>query len=373
MNNDKVRRVLHVVKIMNHGGAETMIMNFYRNIDRNKIQFDFLCMDLSNGEYYEEIKKMGGNIYIVDAPEKSRIKNLIQIFKLIKRIKKKENLVAVHSHISFYSGYVNFVAWLAGIKIRISHSHTTSDLRKIGNIRKIYNGFSRLLISMFSNVKLACGEKAGKYLYKSNKFEIINNGIDLDAFTNVSNENVNSLKRELNIEKDSLIIGNVARIEEVKNQQFLISIAKALILKKIKFKIVIVGNGSLLQKLIIKISKENLEKYFIFTGLRTDINIFMNLFDVFFMPSLYEGFPLVVAEALAGNNICYLSDTISNETNVIESYINYFNLNDSPDKIVERMLKSIENKDKVNVKKILKNKGFSIKDTTNKISNIYLR
>ena len=163
------KRILHIVKCMNHGGAETMIMNLYRNIDRTKIQFDFVCMTNKKGEYDDEIKKLGGKIFIVSPPENGRIKNLKEIYKIVK----KEKFVAIHSHVSYYSGFICLVAYLAGVKKRITHSHTTSDIRKKNVLRNIYNIFSKLLIKIFSNIKLACGEMAGKYLFGKSNFTIL--------------------------------------------------------------------------------------------------------------------------------------------------------------------------------------------------------
>lgn len=366
-------RIIHVIKIMDHGGAETMIMNFYRNIDRSKIQFDFLCMDEKTGDYDNEIIKMGGRIHRVSNPNDGRIKNLLQIYKLLKRLKKEENLVGIHSHVSFYSGLVNFVAWLAGIKLRISHSHTTSDTRKSGIVRKMYNSLSKLLIKLFSNVKIACGEKAGEYLYGNSKFRIINNGIDLEKYQNVSKEQCKIVKEELGILENELVIGNVARFEKVKNHNFFIDFAKELKNNRKDFKILLVGNGSLYNKFKEMIKKEKLEKYFIMPGIRDDINVLMNIMDIFVMPSLYEGFPLVVVEALAAGTPCLLSDTISKETDIIEDMVKYFNLNESIEAIISKMVCLMKVKEmNINSTYLLEKSGFSIKRTTEQIEKIYL-
>lgn len=360
-------RVLHVIKSMNHGGAETMIMNIYRNIDRNRIQFDFLCMDDKVGEYDNQIKKMGGRIFTVSSPDNGRVRNLRQIYRVLK----EEKIEIIHTHISFYSGLVLFVAYLSGVKKRICHSHTTNDVREINIIRRFYNMFSRSLIRIFANIKLSCGEKAGKYLYNNSNYTIINNGIDLKQYTSISNKQVEDLKKELNISNDEFIIGHVGRFEKVKNQIYFIEFAK--IMKKyIKdFKIILVGDGTQKQEVEKKVKKEKLEKYFVFTGVRDDINVCMKMFDIFVMPSLYEGFPLVVVEALAGENICYLSDSISKETDIIKDKIEYFNIFENKQKLVNLIINNKDKNNTINVIQELKDKGYSIKNTAEKISQIY--
>lgn len=366
-------RIIHVIKVMNHGGAETMIMNFYRNIDRHKIQFDFLCMDSKVGDYEDEIIKMGGRIYKVSNPADGRIKNLSQIYKLLKKLKVEENLAGIHSHVSFYSGFINFVAWLAKIKLRISHSHTTNDTRKIKFIRKIYNISSKLLIKLFSNVKLACGEKAGKYLYGNSKFKIINNGTDLEKYASVTDNQCDKVKKELGILKDELVIGNVSRFEEVKNHNFFVDFAKELKNNGKDFKILLVGNGSLYNEFREKIKKEKIDKYFIMPGIRDDINVIMNIMDIFIMPSLYEGFPLVVVEALAAGTPCLLSDTISKETDIIKDMVDYFNLNDPIEIVISKMFCLLKIRTaNINSACMLEEAGFSIKKTTKQIEEIYL-
>lgn len=368
MEQDK-KRVLHIVKIMNHGGAETMIMNLYRNIDRTQVQFDFLCMVEEEGEYNDEIRKLGGKIFTVSSPESGRIKNLKQIYKILK----KEKFVAIHSHVSYYSGFICLVAYLAGVKKRITHSHTTSDIRKKNVLRNIYNIFSKLLIKIFSNIKLACGEMAGKYLFGKSNFTILNNGIDLEKYKSITDEQINRLKEELNISKDKFIIGHVGRFVNIKNQEYFIELAKSMQKLCNDFVIVLVGDGSDFDKIKNLIERNNLQEYFILPGLREDIPIFMKMFDVFVMPSLYEGFPLVVVEALAGDNICFLSDTISKETNVIPERVSYFNLNDNLEDLVNKMLKKYKEKETIDVLKELEQKGYSNKKIAEKLQSIYLK
>lgn len=366
------KKVLHVVKVMDRAGAETMIMNIFRNIDRTKIEFDFLYLSDKVGDYEEEIINLGGKIYKLPEPEKQgRIKNFFEIYKIIK---KNGPYSAIHSHIMFYNGFINLIAYLTKVRTRISHSHSSNDIKKESVIRRIYIFFSRCLIKIFSNVKIACGQEAGIYLYgKKQKFIILKNGIDLDKYKKVTKEDVEVLKRKLEIKKDELVIGHVGRFEKVKNQEYFIELAKAAKKLKINFKIVLVGNGSMMNEIVDMIEKSDLKENFCLPGVRTEIPDFMKVFDVFIMPSLYEGFPLTVVEALAGDNICYLSNNVPQETKIISSRVKFFDLSDDKEMIIQNILYDLKNKTEINLEEELTKQGFSIKNTTNKISEIYFK
>ena len=293
-------KILHIVSNLNCGGAETMIMNIYRNINKEQFQFEFLCLNSINGSYEKEILQMGGKIHKINT--KNNIKKIKKIYSFLK----KNKYDVIHSHVMFYSGIIMLLAYLCNIKLRIVHSHSSGDMKRTSFKRIIYMNFSRILINLFSNVKISCSELAGTYLYGENKkYIILKNGIDLDNYKNISLKNIKNIKEQLFINDKELIIGHVGNFLKVKNQKYFIDLAKCLLKKKIIFKIVLVGSGKEYENISNLINKENLNDYFILLGLRSDINILMHMFDIFVMPSLYEGFPLSVVEALAGNNICF--------------------------------------------------------------------
>jgi len=359
-------RVLHVVNNLNRGGAETMIMNLYRNINRNQIQFDFLCLRNLNGDYESEIEKLGGTIYkIYDTQFFSKLKKIYQLFK-------QNQFNVIHSHIMFYSGIIQFLSFCAGIKIRITHSHSSNDLKKMTFFRRIYLSFSRILINVFTTDYLSCGKKAGKYLYGSRKkFLVINNGIDLDLYKSVTKENIVQLKNELHIKKDDFIIGHIGSFIDVKNHEYFIDFCKEMLKITTNFKIVLVGTGEKYEKIIESVKQNNLEPFFCFTGLRSDTPVFMNMFDIFLMPSLYEGFPLTVVEALAGNCICFLSNRIPTETRIIPERVYFFDLDSPKFELIQQIRKC--KKEELDVYTCLIEKGFSIKNMVQTMSNIYLK
>lgn len=366
----KKKRVLHVIKIMNRAGAETMIMNIFRNIDRSKIEFDFLYLTESVGDYEKEIIDLGGKVYKLPEPNKQgRIKSFYHIYKIMKQ----NQYDVVHSHIMSYNGFINAIAYFAGVQTRISHSHTTKDLKQTSFFRKVYHKIMKIIINIFSNIKIACGKDAGEYLYgKNQSFIIVNNAIDLDKYLNVTQEEKQNLKQEMGINNE-FIIGHVGRFDVAKNQEFFIGVAKELLKEgKKNFKIILVGQGEKFEFVKNKIKSEKLEEYFIMPGVREDIQIFMNIFDIFIMPSLYEGFGMVVVEALAGNNICFLSNRMPKETNIIESRVHFFDLNIEKEQLIKEIYQEVENKTSIDLKKELTSKGFSIKNMAEQMSKIYM-
>lgn len=208
-------RVLHVLGALDMGGIENFLMNIYRNIDRNKIQFDFVINDRNKEDIFEnEIEQLGGKIYkipsIIDRGHFIYFKNLRKIFKT-------NNYKIVHSHYNMVSGFILKEAKKSGIKVRISHSHNTYDssLSSIG-VKNIYKRYSRYLITRYATHRFACSEEAGKWLFKGDGFEVIKNGIDISKF--LFNEKIREkIRKKLGIEKNTYAIVNIGRLTAQKN------------------------------------------------------------------------------------------------------------------------------------------------------------
>lgn len=366
-------RVLNVFGIMNMGGAETMMMNVYRNIDKSKIQFDFLCLSEETGDYEEEIKSLGGRIYKIFPPSKSgyvqHIKDIIEVCKTYGPYQ------AIHIPTMFHSGIVCLAAYIAKVPIRIVHSHSASEEGRSIK-RTVYNFICRRLINIFSTVKIACGEAARDFLFgKSKKSKkqviILKNGINIETFSDVDKDKVLEMKKQFKIKENEFIIGHVGRFVKVKNHKFFIKLAKAM--KEMNLKILLVGDGELKKSIENKIRENKLEDKFILTGKRNDVNIMMSMIDVFVMPSLYEGFPMVLIEALATGKNCVVSDSISKEVDIDKGSIDFVNLNDDIQIWIDKILKQL--KRKVDIKsriKVLEEKGFSIDKTVQILTKIYL-
>ncbi|WAM33634.1 glycosyltransferase family 1 protein [Caldicellulosiruptor morganii] len=373
----KPLRVLHVVGGMDRGGAETMIMNFYRKIDRTKIQFDFLCMKRGEHHYDEEIRSLGGRIIHIDPPKSVGI--IKHIYDMMRVMRKYGPFIAIHAHTQFHSGIVAFAAFLAGIRKRICHSHTTSDMSTNNILRRLYFRIMRVLIRIFATKMLACSNEAGAFLFgtssmKSGNVFIFQNAIDLSKYELLSEKNAIELKHLLNLPIESIILGHVGRFSQPKNHKFLVQLMKYVKANSLNIFLVLVGDGELRRDIENIVKVEELNEYIKFLGIREDIPELMNMFDVFIMPSLYEGLPVVLVEAQAAGTPCIVSDRISREVDFGLNLIEFVSL-DAPveewvDKIVKRAGTKLKNFSKI--REAYKKRKFDVDEVVKEIEKIYM-
>ena len=368
---NKEKRVLHVYNIMNVGGAETFIMNVFRNIDKSQVNFEFLCISNKIGTYDKEIEQLGGTIHHIKDINIKNPFSLIQ--KVTKFLKEKGPFDVIHLPIQFYSGIFCLCAKKAGIKKIIVHSHSASDKKTNSPLRKTYLGLMRFLINKYATIKLACGIDAGNFLFgKNTKFDILYNGIDLSRFHNVNSIETEKLRKKLKI-TNQIIIGHIGRFAPVKNHSFFIGLAEHLKSKKINFKILLVGNGDEFNNFKNKIQSKNLSEYFILVGQQQQTELYYSLFDVLVMPSLYEGFPVTMVEAMASGLNCIVSDNITKEVDIIKNRCTFLSLNENLDTWCKEIIKKTKKNNQENDIKTLQNSGFSIDTTVNKLLKIYTK
>ena len=359
-------KILQVIGTLNRGGAETFLMNVFRNINREKYTFDFLVFKEEKYDYEDEIKKLGGKIIYLQTPKEI---GMIKFIKKFKKICKKNNYDVVHAHTLFNCGPCMLGAFLANVKVRVSHSHSTKYLEeRVTFLKKIYYHISKLLINIFSTDYIACGEKAGAFLYYKNKKKvIIKNGIELEKFK--YSETLNKkMRNNLNISNDAIVIGHVGRLMYIKNQTFLIDLFNDFHKKFKKSYLILVGDGVDRIKLVDKVKKYNLEDFIIFTGSISNVNEYYNVFDLFVFPSLFEGLPYTLIEAQANGIPIISSNTVSKESN-ITGEITFLDLRKPKDiwlnEMTNRYKKRYEKK-----QQIIEN-GYSINDTIEKLLLIY--
>lgn len=302
-------RVLQIVTSMDRGGTETMIMNHYRAIDKEKIQFDFLVHRSHRGAYDDEIEQLGGHIYRAFP---IRPWNYPKYFKFLNKFFKKHHsdFIAVHSHIHENSGFPFKYANKYGIKHCIVHSHI-ADLGI--DYKYPFRLFGKIFVKKYATEKFACGKDAGIFLYgKHNDFIVFNNAIDSEKFK-YNTDTRTQIRNKLGLE-NKFVIGHVGRFGAQKNHTFLIDVFKEILSHEKNSVLILVGDGPLRFAMEDKAKKLQINNNVLFLGLRSDIPELLQAFDVLLFPSLYEGLPVSIIEAQAAGLPCILSDTIDNKT-----------------------------------------------------------
>lgn len=356
-------RVLHIVGKMDRAGAETMLMNLYRHIDRTQVQFDFVTFTTNHGDYDEEILALGGKIFPIIANN-----SIERMFKLTNFLKQHSEYQIVHAHMLLNNAFHLLAAKKAGIPHRISHSHNTSN-GKSGIVAKLYEKLAIYLNRKLSTKKIACGAEAAEYLFKSNKnVWILKNAIDLQLYNDISLHNKNYWKT-IKSDIQELKIIQVGRLNEVKNHTFSLEIVKRLKEQGINFTFFIVGQGPLEGLIRKNIQDYGLEKNVFLLGVREDVPNLMAGADVMLMPSLHEGFPVVLVESQAIGLNSIISDKISKEVDLGIGLIDFIKLDSIEDWIEE--LKCTKNLNLSHNIEILSKKGFDIKSNAKHLLDMY--
>lgn len=368
-------RILHIVGGMDKGGTETMLMNIYKKIDRNKVQFDFLYTTNKETYYDKDIYKLGGKILRINSL------SLLNGNKIIKQIsdsiKNNGPYQAVHAHTLFNCGIAMKAAKRSGINIRISHAHTTSD-NEIGIIRKIYIYLMRKLIINNSTNLLACSDLAGEYLFgeeniKSDKYTMFPNLISYENIIDVNYKDVKKFKTENNIQKDDLVIGHIGTFKESKNQKFLLKIMSIFKKQNKDVKLLLVGDGSMRNELETMCRDLNISDRVIFTGTRDDIDVILNSMDVFVFPSTFEGLGLVLLEAQAAGLPCVVSEAIQPEADLQLGLFSKLNLSDGAESWANKIIE-VSGKKETDKQKILDafdKQGYLTEKCISKLLSIY--
>lgn len=296
-------RVLHCVNNMHRAGLETMLMNYYKNIDRTKIQFDFLTHRPEKSDYDDEIIAMGGRVY--HAP-RLYPQNYPAYFKYMGNFfSEHPEYKIIHSHIDTMSYLPLLAAEKAGVPIRIAHSHSTSIDKDLKYLLKKY---FKSRLNDVATERLACGNEAGKFLFKNKKYMVIPNAVEAKKFH--FNSQIRNTKRlELGI-VDKFVIGHVGRISYPKNQKFLIDIFKEVLKMDSTAILLIIGVGEKEKEIKQYVFELGLTSKVHFLGNRNDVFELYQAMDVFVLPSLFEGVPLVGVEAQFSDLPCFFSDKV---------------------------------------------------------------
>lgn len=302
-------RILQVLHSMNRGGTESMIMSLYRNIDREKVQFDFVENTDKEAAYDQEILSLGGKIY--HCPHYNG-KNHFAYVKWWNDFFKQHRgeYHVIHGHLGSTAAIYLPIAKKNGL-FTIAHSHNTT-------MSKMYSAFSyptRYIADHFFGCSRLAGEfRYGRKIVKSSRYMTLNNAINSEQYR--YNQSIRDEVREEFELGDLLVVGTVGRLNYQKNPNGMIEIIKELHVKNPNIRFLWIGGGELYASIKQRIQEEELEDCVIMTGVRNDVYRLLQAIDVFILPSLYEGLPVVAIEAQAAGLPCFISDRVTEECNI---------------------------------------------------------
>ena len=364
--------VLVLDTVMDRGGAEAMIMNYMRNINRELIQFDFLTNRDYRAAFEDEIESLGGKVYHMCPmyPGKFRqYKREVREF-----LEEHPEYKIIHSNLEERSYFALKEAKKMGIPVRISHSHN----RPLGfNAKLLVRYYFRFMLKYYNTHMFACGIEAGDWLYgkkKRDKVIVMNNAIDARQYTYDLDKSV-AMKKKLGVER-KLVIGHVGRFFAQKNHSFLIDIFNEIYKQNSNAVLLLVGGGekddTLKNQMLQKVADLGLLDCVQFLGVREDVNEVMQAFDLFLLPSLFEGLPVTMVEAQASGLPCVISDKVPIQCDITGN-VKVVALEESPEvwaDVVLEFLAGFERKDTYD--KIQK-AGFDIKENAKWLEEFYVR
>lgn len=355
-------RVLQVLGCLNRGGAEAMIMNLYRNIDREKVQFDFVVHTEDKCVYDHEVEQLGGCIY--HCPKYKGWNHAQYVFWWTTFFENHPNYRILHSHIRSSAAVFFRIAKKSGV-VTIAHSHNTSNGTGIASIvKKVFQNN----ICKYADACFACGEAAGKWLFKKDSFTVLNNAIDVQKFA-YDERKRKEARKEFQLDESILLVGTVGRFIAQKNPSGIIEIIKQLHTVKPEAKFLWVGDGEMRHSIEKTIHEECLQETVIFTGVRNDVDMLLQAMDVFIMPSLWEGLPVVGIEAQASGLPCLFSENVTRETQ--KTALCRFLPIDNPKLWVDCILECTENP-RVDTRQQLIDAGYDICSTSLWLQEFYL-
>ena len=356
--NSKPIRVAQMMTEMNYGGVEMVVMNYYRHIDRSKVQFDFFVLEGSEIPQREEIERLGGRIYIVP-----HYKHLVQYEKTLIRLFKENNYKIVHSHMNTLSVFSLRIAKKAGVPVRIAHNHSTAGK---GEYKKnLVKYMLRPFAKVYPTDLFACSHLAGDWLYgKNTNYTVFNNAIELDKF--VYNEQIREkIRKQYHIE-NKFVIGHVGRFCYQKNHDFLIDIFEKVHEREKEAILLLIGEGELEDEIKAKVYRLGLDECVIFAGTCSNVNEMYQAMDVFVLPSRYEGLPVVGVEAQAAGLPCLFSINVTKETKLLNNVF----FENAFDEYIEDVFNELNIK-RINVAEKIKHAGFDIDNEADKLQNMY--
>lgn len=360
-------KILYVLSyISRNGGVQSVVNNYYNHMNLEENQIDFLTLLPGDKEMEDEWKKRGCNIYKIGGSEE---KNLYLFCKEIEKFfQKHHDYDVIHSHQTNLDLFYLREAKKWKIPVRILHAHSTNC-----DISKFRMLILKLTSKLYANYFFACSEEAGKFIFgkkikNDERFYVINNAIDVEKY--IYNSKIREEQRNKNNIENNFVIGNVARMVEIKNHEFLLKVFKEILAINKDAKLLLIGNGPLEEKLKKDAKELKIDKNVIFYGVTNKVNDLLQAMDVFILPSLFEGVPLTVIEAAASGTKYVISDKINSHLNKNNLELK-ISLEETPEFWAKEILEFATKYTKENQKKLLIDSKFDINIEANRLEKIY--
>ena len=308
-------RVLQIIGKVVGGGVESVILNYYRHIDHEKFQFDFVVDGEPLPYIYKEVEKYGGKVFSVTPYSRNIIHYMADIYHIVKG----GHYDIIHSNMNTMSGFSLFAAQLAGAKVRILHNHATAN--KGEGVKTLLKYILRPIAKWPATYFCACSEQSARWMYGKQwrkKSHLIYNAVDVQKFQ--FNPRIRDQKRkELHIRDGNFVIGHAGRFTYAKNHRFILEIFKDIVQIIPNATLVLLGDGSLRKNIETKVQEYHLEDRVQFLGVRTDVSEWLQAMDVFLFPSWYEGLGMAAVEAQISGLPTLMSTYVPKEAKVIEN------------------------------------------------------
>ena len=356
-------RVLHVIDGMGSGGAEAFIMNFYRNIDRTKVQFDFLLRNKEN-MYFDEIQALGGRIFMTAAFPRHAWQNYKDTEAFF--VKHKEYaIIHVHANALIYISAL-FLAKRTGIPCRVMHSHNTQARKPL---YRLIHEWHKLFIDSLASTHLACSEAAGEWMFKGHNYKVINNGIDVKEYL-YNKTDREEIRKEFQLD-GKFVVGHVGRFLHSKNHTFLLDTFAEIHKQNERAVLLLIGTGMLEESIREQVHQLRLEDAVIFAGVRNDVGKMLQAMDVFLFPSLFEGLGIVAVEAQAAGLHTIVSEAVPKEAFLTE-LIEAIPLNAPKEEWVEKVLRYQQGYERPNTFEQLRSAGYDIESVAKEMERFYI-
>ncbi len=318
-------RILQVFTILNRGGAEANVMNYYRNINRDKIQFDFLVHRQEKGAFEEEIRMLGGRVFRLPPINPFTLKSYKKQVKMF--FDENPGYQIIHGQLSELGVFIYEEAKRRNIPVIIAHAHNS---RMSLDAKALFRQWWKIRMRKSVNTFFTCGQDSAKWLFgekNAKEAYTMNNAVDAVKFK--FNPQIREKIRKQLMSFDKINIVNVARFDKQKNHIFLLEVFAEIISLNSNYHLYLIGNGDLKEQITKKIEELKITNYVTLLGERSDINDVLQAMDIFLFPSLFEGLPVSFIEAQASGIRSVVSTGIPNEAIIIQENVKVLSFDDS--------------------------------------------